>query len=34
MPERKSMLVEAGDAKDVVRGVIDDIARKGARKIL
>jgi hypothetical protein len=34
MPERKSTLVEAGDAEDTVRGVIEDIARKGARKIL
>ena len=34
MPERKSTPTEATDATDVVRGVIEDIARKGARKVL
>lgn len=34
MPERKPTPVEAGDATAVVRGVIEDIAREGARGIL
>jgi transposase-like protein len=34
MPERKCTPKEAGDATEVVRGVIEDIAREGARKIL
>jgi putative transposase len=34
MPERKSTPVEAGDATAVVRGVIEDIAREGARQVL
>jgi putative transposase len=34
MPESKSTPKEAGDATEVVRGVIEDIARKGAREIL
>lgn len=34
MPERKSTPKEAGEATDVVRGVIEDIAREGARKVL
>lgn len=34
MPERKSTPTEAEKATDVVRGVIEDIAREGARKVL
>jgi putative transposase len=34
MPERKSIPSEAGNATDVVRGVIEDIAREGARRVL
>ncbi len=34
MPERKSTPTEAKKATDVVRGVIEDIAREGARKVL
>jgi hypothetical protein len=34
MPESKSMPAEAGDATEEVRGVIEQIAREGAQKVL
>jgi putative transposase len=34
MPERKTTPIEAGDATEEIRGVIEQIAQEGARKVL